>query len=131
MKRTKVGIILCILLLGCILPVVGGQVESTTNEDVNGSNSDFLAAGPVYKIFFIGRIKDLVIDDELPIGNYSHFTIVRAWAITVYRFGVTSRSISVTHTRNMPQYFQTGYWEFQGILRNRFVCGVFKYNYVV
>ena len=129
-KTINSGITLCILLLGSILPVAGGQIDSTMITDTCDTNIDSLAAGPVHKYILIGRIKDLDLNYEFNSTNYTVFTAVRTLEIEIYRYGPYSRFFGVAHYRNAAISFPNEYFQFRGILRDRFICGVFEYNYV-
>ena len=128
MKTKRVSIILCIFLLGSILPSVVGQTDNAivAQED---THIDPLANEPVLKYFFIGRIRNLDLDYEYNSSNYTAFTAVRVLEIGMYRYGYLSRFFGVTHYRNTRISIPNEYFQFRGILRDRFICGVFQYIY--
>lgn len=133
-KSKIIGIIFCMLILGNILPIAGadylGIPEMNTN-DIDFEESDAIVdpvgANPIAKIILIGRIKDLTFEEDPFFGNWTYFTAVRVTGISIYRYG-GSRAIGLFRYKNMPLGFPMDYYQFRGILRNRFICGVFKIN---
>jgi len=126
--KTKITIlIVSIILSSSIITIVGGQTDSKSFIDLQNNDSEQQANTYVSRIWMIGRIRDLIIDEEIESENYTGFTAIRVFAIHIYRYNIISRGIEVGHYRNTPVYFPTEYYEFRGILRNRFVCGFFQY----
>jgi hypothetical protein len=128
-KIMKTSSMLCILLLGNILLAVGGQYSATATENIQIPHSDSLPVGPVLKIFMIGRIKPLDVGDDPAFENYTYFTAVRVLSITTYRYGMSHYG-TLAHYRNVALFIEKNQYQFQGILRERFICGVFKYTVV-
>lgn len=123
-------ILLSFLILGSILPVVNAVNFQTKkindNVDVNQQNyyhnKNFLSIKLIYRIFFIGKIDNLVETE-----NYINFTGVNIRFFSFYKFGLECE-IYAGHLKNRELSFNTAYcgFEFRGILKDNFICGVFR-----
>ncbi len=131
-KTNGVGFILCVVLLGSALPLAGAECQSTTMENVSDLNFDntceiqnLIDNEPISKQFLIGRIKDLDSYYHPWFGNVTSFTIVRAISIQIFRDN-ESRVFGLISIKEMPIMYLMDHYQFQGILRNRFICGVWE-----
>ena len=126
------GIILCIILLGSILPAVGSGQTNTTIEDnydtafekTNTIVHPLGYFGP--NIYLMGRIEPL--DYDAVFENYTYFFAVRVRGIQIYWYD-GSHAIELFQYRNIPVFFHNDYYQFRGILEDRFICGVFEFIY--
>jgi len=124
-KTTSAISILGVILICNLIPLVGGQYNIEYAKESNDFDIEVPSNNYISRIYMVGRISDLAIDEEYEFGNFTSFTMIRIFAIHIYRFSLVSRGFEIGHYRYIPIYFETGKFEFRGILRNNFVCGIF------
>ena len=127
MNTKKTILLISLLLLGSLLPVVGGHTETDSIVNIGNIGEEIPISGPVYRYFLIGRITDLSLHYEYESVNYTTFTTVRVFGLEVQRYNIVSRAIGISHYRNMPISFPEDMFQFRGVLRNNFISGMFDY----
>ena len=132
MKTYGIVLILCIVLLSSVLPLAGAESQNTTMENESYLNIDntceiqnLIGNEPISKQFLIGRIKDLDSYYHPWFGNVTSFTIVRAIAIQIFKDN-ESRVFGSILIKEMPVMYVMDQYQFKGILKNRFICGIWE-----
>jgi hypothetical protein len=119
---------LLILFFGAgVFPIVSGStiIEKNNQDIVNTqitNDYDTSTLGYVHKIYLLGRIYNLTYDEE---ENHYHFEYHNLRILEYQRFGILNWGISYEHRRNVIGGFGIGGYNFRGILRPTFICGVF------
>jgi len=116
-----IGVIFLLIGIG-ISPIACSMKYTIEKNDEIVENFD-TATTPfgryVRKIYFFGRIHDLTVQD-----NHYEFESNNIRKLDYWRSGIRSWGISYDHFRGNC-HFGIGGFNFRGILRPNFICGVF------
>ena len=108
-----------------IIPIVSSMdvvnerngLDIVDSKKINISNTPF--GRSVHKLYFFGRINNLTVQD-----NHYEFESNNMRKFTYWRYGIRSWGISYDHIRG-NYHCGIGGFNFRGILRPNFICGVF------
>jgi len=113
------SLVVVFLLSMAVLPVSGALYILKEKEDID----EILNSGYEVKMFFIGRIDDLIIDEQ-----QTSFYPVNVFIIAIQKYDETTTSY-IGHIKSTSQrFYLPNDYGFKGILTLRFICGGFQYE---
>jgi len=120
MRGKILSIFAMIIIIGTIIPVSEAVNVICEKDEID----EILSSNNIMRMFFIGRISDLTLDEQ-GISFYP----TNLWIIAYQRYEGSTTSY-IGHIKNMEQRFTMPQeYKFRGILTNYFIFGGYRYMY--
>lgn len=113
------SLVVVFLLSMAVLPASGAIYILKEKEDIDG----ILNSGYEVKMFFIGRIDDLIIDEQ-----QTSFYPINVFIIAIQKYDETTTSYIGRIKSTSQRFYLSNDYDFKGILTLRFICGGFRYE---
>jgi len=113
------SLIVVFLLSMAVLPASGAIYILKEKEDID----EILNSGYEVKMFFIGRIDDLIIDEQ-----QTSFYPINVFIIAIQKYDETTTSYIGRIKSTSQRFYLPNNYDFKGILTLRFICGGFRYE---